>query len=320
MKPMLRILMKKSFHPVCVFLFGCLVFGSCSGCAEKTAPQTPIANETPSAETPPPTTPPQTPTTPMPEAPPPRAIDQNAVVFQVDKFDNLIPWAPPVTLPNVEKRISEKIKKIREASPLRNRVPQGNPAEKQRLIDELNEKVDQAILAEIEAVAYARLYVGHQGTREIIDKARVENPNDFDTLITWTYIHGAGLDNGVPERNAEHITVLRQLYEMSPNHPYVLFRLAIALYPTAPEEALGYALRAEAREPRYIALGIPGLCYAQMGDYKKAIAVYEHARLTGTEKQRRVSENNLERVKNWQVRETGFVKIFRERQLPILVP
>ena len=47
MPPILKIILKKSFRGVCFFLLGCLIFVGCSGCAEKTAPQTPIANETP---------------------------------------------------------------------------------------------------------------------------------------------------------------------------------------------------------------------------------------------------------------------------------
>lgn len=305
MTPMLRPLLKKSFHPVSVVLWGCLVFVGCSGCGQKTAPQTPTPETLPTA-TPPPETPatltPRKHRTPLPEATPPQATDQNAVVFQVDKYDDLIPWAPSVNPPDVQKRVDAIIKNFRAEKPL----------------GKITEEVRRAVVAEVGAVAWARRHIGHPATRGIIDQARAENPNDFDTLITWAHIHGAGLWNIDPERNVEHIAVLRQLYQMRPNHPYVLYRLAAALYPTLPEEALGYALRAEVLEPRYIALGIPGLCYVQMGEYKNAIAVYERARTRGSEKQRSITKDNLERLRSWIIQEPDAVKRRREKQQPVL--
>ena len=68
---------------------------------------------------------------------------------------------------------------------------------------------------------------------------------------------------------------------MNPNHPWVLHKLAKCLLGTHPEEALGYAQKAQELDPRYLPFGVEGLCYFQMGDYEKALAAFERSHKAG---------------------------------------
>ncbi len=59
---------------------------------------------------------------------------------------------------------------------------------------------------------------------------------------------------------------------MDPDHPWVLHYLAKCLLGSNPKEALVYAQRAQARDSRYLRLGLEGACYYQLGDYEKALS------------------------------------------------
>ena len=104
----------------------------------------------------------------------------------------------------------------------------------------------------------------------VVNLAYAENPDDFDTLLLWVLAGG----NMVELYGAEKTAGTRRLYEMNPNHPWVLHQLAKCLLGTNPQEALGYAQKAQELDPRYLPLGVEGLCYFQMGDYQKALASF----------------------------------------------
>ncbi len=107
--------------------------------------------------------------------------------------------------------------------------------------------------------------------------AYAENPDDFDTLLTWVFAGGNLSDSYGEEKTAG----ARRLYQMNPNHPWVLHKLAKCLLGTHPKEALGYAQKAQELDPRYLPFGVEGLCYFQMGDYKKALAAFERSYKAG---------------------------------------
>ncbi len=107
----------------------------------------------------------------------------------------------------------------------------------------------------------------------LINLAYAENPDDFDTLLLWV-LAGGNLANPYGE---EKTAATRRLYEMNPNHPWVLHRLAKCILGTNPQEALGYAQKAQELDPRYLPLGLEGMCYYQMGDYQKALASFRRS-------------------------------------------
>ena len=113
--------------------------------------------------------------------------------------------------------------------------------------------------------------------RRMVDLMYAENPDDFDTLLLW--VIAGGIDgNWVYSYGEEKTAATRRLYEMNPNHPWVLHKLAKCLLGTNPQEALGYAQKAQELDPRYLPLGVEGLCYFQMGDYRKALASFRRSR------------------------------------------
>ena len=106
-------------------------------------------------------------------------------------------------------------------------------------------------------------------------KALAENPNDFETLLTWvyTYHHNREANNRFDDE--DRVVALRRLNEMNPNQPYVLQELAKAIYPVRAAEALGYAKKAMQLDYRYSRQCLDGVCYFQLGAYEKALAAHE---------------------------------------------
>ncbi len=141
-------------------------------------------------------------------------------------------------------------------------------------VEESNEKVLQS-LREYGLVAYAQLDIELRGSIDdklsnlIINRAYAENPDDFDTLLMWVY---AGGNAGDRSYGAAKTSGARRLSEMDPDHPWVLHYLSKCLLGPNPKEALVYAQRAQARDARYLRLGVEGACYYQLGDYDKALA------------------------------------------------
>ena len=75
----------------------------------------------------------------------------------------------------------------------------------------------------------------------------------------------------------EKTTGARRLYEMNPDHPWVLHRLGKCILGTKPQEALGYAQKAQELDPIYLLYGVEGLCYFQMGDFDKALEAFKRS-------------------------------------------
>ncbi len=107
----------------------------------------------------------------------------------------------------------------------------------------------------------------------IVDMAYAQNPDDFDTLLLWVLAGGNLVDLYGEEKTA----ATRRLSEMNPDHPWVLHKLAKCLLGHNPQEALGYAQKAQELDARYLPLGAEGLCYFQMGDYAAALASFRRS-------------------------------------------
>ncbi len=109
--------------------------------------------------------------------------------------------------------------------------------------------------------------------KNLVNLAYAENPDDFDTLLLWVLAGG----NLVDLYGEKKTTATRRLFEMNPDHPWVLHKLAKCLLGHNPQEALGYAQKAQELDARYRPLGAEGLCYFQMGDYKAALASFRRS-------------------------------------------
>ena len=79
----------------------------------------------------------------------------------------------------------------------------------------------------------------------LVDMVYAENPDDFDTLLLWVYAGG----NMVNFYGEEKTAATRRLYEMNPEHPWGLHKLAKCLLGPNPQEALGYAQKAQELRP-----------------------------------------------------------------------
>ncbi len=145
-------------------------------------------------------------------------------------------------------------------------------------IDEFNEKHLQ-LFRDLGILTWARIVLDLSGGSiddrmiALADLAYKENPDDFDTLLTWVFAGGNLTDLYGKEKTA----ATRRLYQMNSNHPWVLHKLAKCILGTHPEEALGYAQKAQELDPGYLHLGVEGLCYYQMGDYEKALASFRRS-------------------------------------------
>ena len=290
MNPIFTPLVKKLFDPVCVFLLGCLVFVGCSGCGQKTAPQTPtpepLPTATPPAETPSPRTPPQTPTARSQAATenttPADVANKVIKLYESPQFKGVLrPWHPVVVPPHVKERIEERIEveaRPQEAGRISgNQYYQTNSAYREDVY-----RIYVEELGRIPTIRKFRNSIHRKKAEADLEQAYMDNPDDFQTLLTWA-VYGGGGPMVNPFYGKKKKDAYRRLYEMDPTHPYVLHHLAIALYSTDPQEALGYALEAQHLEPHYIPRGVDGLCYAQLGDYEKALAVFKRAHAAAPE-------------------------------------
>ena len=230
----------------------------CAGC-QPTVQRTP-----PTAETPEPAQDDRT-TVPTPQLTASAEQPTQAPRLQQDPDTfALIPW-PPAAL------AADEVERFRKT--IRPLYQQYRTSEMSQ--EEYDKKVHQISIAAFGLLPYTRMLAesGHYDAPTYADRALAENPDDFETLITWAYIGGQELYYYGEERAA----VLRRLYEMQPHHPYVLHHLALCIYGTQPAAALGYAQKAQQLEPRYLPYGVDGLCYYQMGAYEQAVAALERA-------------------------------------------
>ncbi len=98
----------------------------------------------------------------------------------------------------------------------------------------------------------------------MVDSVYAENPDDFDTLLLWVLACGNLADPYGEKRWQEPVGYMI----INPDHPWVLHRLGKCILGTNPQEALNYAQKVQELDPRYLPLGLEGLCYFQMRDYK----------------------------------------------------
>ena len=139
-------------------------------------------------------------------------------------------------------------------------------------LEAYQEKMQQINAEELGMLTYARRVAENDANAATYArKAYAANPDDFETLLTFA------CRGGLVPYGEEMTAAFRRLHEMQPDHPFVLHKLALCIYPTQPAEALGYAQKAQQLEPRYLAFGAEGLCYFQMGDYPKALAAFQRA-------------------------------------------
>ena len=234
----------------------------CAGCeppVQRTPPTPPTPADT--AHTAPPeqaaSSPPAAVTPHAPENPQEPRFQQNPHTF------SLTPWARGVIPPAVmeRERASYQLYEANEIS-----------------MDEHLENMYQLYREHLDDVTFVRELARRHGPyarkyEAYLEKLLAENPNDFETLLTWVHVGGREFDT----YGAEKTAALRRLYAMNPHHPYVLHELALCIYGTRPEEALGYARKAQQLEPRYLAYGADGICYFQLGDYQQALAAYRRA-------------------------------------------
>ena len=205
--------------------------------------------------------------------------------FQQDPHTfTLIPW-PPAAL------AADEVERFRKTiGPLYQQYRTSEMSQ-----EEYDKKVHQISIAAFGLLPYTRMLAesGHYDAPTYADRALAENPDDFETLITWAYIGGQELYYYGEERAA----VLRRLYEMQPHHPYVLHHLALCIYGTQPAAALGYAQKAQQLEPRYLPYGVDGLCYYQMGDYEQAVAAFERAHAAAPARMKLATLERVEQAK-----------------------
>ena len=180
-----------------------------------------------------------------------------------------LPWDPMVVPIEWYIRWGEKYAELRIAI-----------RQKKITIEEGREKMLQ-FYREYGLVASMQLYIELDGSisdkiSRVVDLAYSEDPNDFDTLLLWVL---AGGHNRYSYRYGEEKrAATRRLYEMNPDHPWVLHYLAKCLLGPAPEEALIYAQKAQELDARYLRLGLVGACYYQIGDYEAALDSFRRSR------------------------------------------
>ena len=215
------------------------------------------------------------PTPPTAETPPTPRFQYDPDTFA------LIPWAPIEAPPGAWER-TQKI-----VEPLYQQYRAGQMSQ-----EEYDEKIHQINGAALGLLPYTRFLAesGHYDAPAYADRALAENPDDFETLITWVEIGGRKFSTYGEERAA----VLRRLYEMQPHHPYVLHQLALCIYGKQPTEALGYAQKAQQLEPRYLPYGVDGLCYYQLGNYEQAVTALERAHAAAPARMKLATQKRVE--------------------------
>lgn len=267
-----------------LFIIAVILLGGCAGCGQKTAPEAPV---TPPNQS----TPDRTPKLSGAKRngtklkPPGKTAKLSSKNFRSSKYlANLkdveyieltqenkggipLPWDPiivPVESWKIQLKKGSELRKQRRSKKLST--------------EEYNEQVIQ-LHREIGFVTSLQIVIELDGgsidnrLSKLVNLAYAENPDDFDTLLLWVFAGG----NLAELYGEEKTAATRRLSEMKPNHPWVLHNLAKSILGTNPQEALGYAQKAQELDPRYLPLGVEGLCYFQMGDYQKALASFRRS-------------------------------------------
>ena len=274
-----------------------ILLAGCSGCAQKPKQQTPIntspeVTQTPTNET-------DTPTQQEIDVhteQPPHQQRRSPLIYQHSRGYSLYPFPRPIILPEVDKRANAEVKK-RLAALKKTGDYSGVQYEA-----EIRKGQDIIFEEAIGTLAYAQYLCYRQESRAypFAEKALAENPNDYETLLTWVYVYASRdpiQDRVFDFNDPERLTALRRLYEMNPDHPYVLHELTRIIYPQHPQEALGYAKKAQQLEYRYVWRGLDGVCYFQLGDYENALASFERAYAAANDTLKQGPRNKISYVK-----------------------
>ena len=303
-----------------------LIFVGCSGCGQKTAPQTSASPETPeqapervemplSPDT-------QNDTPRLTDTPETRKTLENSPVVKIyesPRFEGVLrPWHPVVVPPHVKERLEERLEV--EARPQEAGRISGN---QYYLVNSAYREDEYRIyVEELGRIPTIRKFISSIHSKKAfadLERAYAETPDDFETLLTWAVKGGREILED-PTYGVEKTAAYRRLYEMNPTHPYILYRLALCLLPTHPQEALGYALAAQRLEPRYIPRGVDGLCYAQLGEYEKALAAFQRAHAAAPEWLKPATIKRISSVRETMRNEKfqAFDQRARDAQIPVM--
>lgn len=253
------------------FVLTSVLLAGCSGCSVKNAQEV-VEQEPPPLDKSPRVS---KPTQQKVDVDTEQVLNPNArspLIFQSPQGHGLYPFAHATISPDIEKLADAEIK-----SRLAELKKSGDYSEFE-YEETIWKGMDFVYEEALGTLRYAHYYC-YEGrpyrAYPFAAKALAENPNDFDALLTWvyTYPHNRESDNHFDDE--ERVVALRRLVEMNPDHPYVLQELAETTYHERAEEALGYAKKALQLDYRYSRVGLDGVCYFQLGDYEKALAVYE---------------------------------------------
>ncbi len=266
-----------------LLMISIFVLGGCSGCGKKTALETPV---TPPDQSTPANTPKLSGAKQIETRPKPRGKTAKLSRKNFSDLDYLttlkdegveyielarekggipLPW-DPITV-SIE-LLKSRLKKQKELLI--------GMRQKTLSLEEYNEQMLQMYREDGFVTTIQRIIElggGNDNTSRMVNRMYTENPDDFDTLLLWVIAGGDLVDIYGEEKTA----ATRRLYEMNPNHPWVLHKLAKCILGTNPQEALGYAQKAQELDPRYLPLGVEGLCYFQMGDYQKALTSFRRS-------------------------------------------
>lgn len=299
------------------FLFSTLMLlllglASCAGCGKHPAPEPPVAQSAGA-----PTAPQAVPAAAQQTSVPAAAVPQDAhppqrAVSDTDFFTRIRLWQPwkPTVLP------SDALERTN-----RRLAPFTKDYEAEVLsMDAYEEKMYQIGAVELGNLRLARWLIDNdrddKAAALYARRAYAENPDDFETLITFA------CRGGLVPYGEEMTAAFRRLHEMQPAHPFVLHKFALCIYPTQPAEALGYAQKAQQLDPRYLAFGAEGLCYFQMGDYPKALAAFQRAYPVAPEKLKPGSGEQVRYVLEVMENEAlqTILQRKRERGIPLMYP
>ena len=273
----------------------------CGGCTVKNSPKSPT--DAPTTKTPEAKEPiSQEEFTPEAEKPdteqdPPVPVYSPLMYKRSENDYTLLPLQRPVIPPQVRKSANAAVK-----AAVRDRLAalkkEGVKPEFKEIALVRRDAEDRIFVEAIGKLAYAQYLAYSWSSRAypFAKKALAENPNDFDTMLTWLNVYTSG-DGEYKFDDSDRLTTVRRLYEINPGHPYVLHELAKITYAQHPKEALEYAKKAQQLEHRYVLKGVNGLCYFQLGDYENALAAFERSYAAADDAWKQAPLNKIHYIK-----------------------
>ena len=291
----------------------------CSGCGQKTAPQAPIEPSQKISEAPTNVGEPTQQEVDVgaeqnlqePKTSPLIYNHQAPGAFDYGQEISLYPFPSPVIPPDLKARADAEVK--RKAPAVSRALKRAGDYTDFEYRKALSQVRDMMYVEALGNLAYAQ-YLFHHRTNKAYSFAKAaleENPDDFETLLTWGFAYLNNPEGYPSHDDEERVAVYRRLYEMNPDHPYVLHELAKSIYPKHPEEALRYAQKAQQLEHRFVWYSLDGLCYFQLGDYEKALASFERAYAVSNEITKQGPADRIKRVKR-AMKDPEFQKLMQK--------